>query len=183
MRALGIDCSLRACAVCLLPAPWFANGVADWSMVETATFGYRLAAAADENERASRLLDVAGKVKLFARRHDADVAVLEQYAFGMRSSIAPALGEVGGCVKVGLLAEGVDLASPVSVAAARKAMLGFVPRNRKGMPRIDPKEPVQQFLRDMGAPFADNPDECDAFCVANWLLAERGFCFVGMRAA
>lgn len=180
MRALGVDCSLRACAVCLLPANWFANGVADWSVVKTMTVGYGLKGN-DENARAARLLEIAGAVRIFARTHDADVAVLEQYAFA-QANRATALGEIGGTVKVGLYCEGVEL-TVANIGSARKALLGYVPRNRRGMPRINPKEPVQQFLRDMGAPFAENPDECDAFCVANWLLAERGFCFVGMRAA
>jgi Holliday junction resolvasome RuvABC endonuclease subunit len=174
MRALGVDVSLRGTGLCLLPAGWFARGKPDWSVVKTETIGYGLNLDATENERAKRLLHIAGAVKLFARRYDADHAVIEQYAFSKRGAHTRAIGEVGGCVRVGLHAEGVDL-HVATASEVRKCLLGHNPTKLV-------KVPVQRFLKRMGAPFADRPDECDAFALANWFLGEQGFCFVGMAA-
>lgn len=176
MRALGVDISLRGTGLCLLPANWFAHGQADWSVVHTATIGYGLSLDATENERAKRLLHIAGAVKLFARRYDADHACIEQYAFQKREAHIRAVGEVGGCIRVGLYAERVELHC-ATAAQVRSRLLGFVPTGKAS------KKPVQQFLKDLRAPFADKSDECDAFALANWFLGERGFCFVGMGAA
>lgn len=173
MRALGVDVSLRGTGLCLLPANWYAHGQPDWSVVKTDTIGYGLTLDASENERAKRLLHIAGAVKLFARRFDADHAVIEQYAFSKRGAHTRAIGEVGGCVRVGLYAERVEL----HVATASEVRLRLLGRDPGG------KDPVQKFLKRMGAPFADKPDECDAFALSNWFLGERGFCFVGMGVA
>lgn len=179
MRVLGVDVSLRGTGLCLLPANWYARGKPDWSVVRTDTIGYGLTVDASENDRAKRLLHIAGAVKLFARRYDADHACIEQYAFSKRGNQVRALAEIGGCVRVGLFAERVDLHS-ATVSEVRKLLLGHNPGSKTGT--ANPKVPVQRFLRELGAPFADKPDECDAFALANWLLGERGFCFVGMAA-
>lgn len=176
MRALGVDISLRGTGLCLLPANWYAHGRPDWSVVKTDTIGYGLKLDATENERAKRLLHIAGAVKLFARRYDADHACIEQYAFRKREAHVRAIGEVGGCVRVGLYAERVEL-HVATAAAVRSRLLGYVPIGKHA------KKPVRQFLKDLGAPFADDPDRCDAFALANWFLGERGFCFVGMGQA
>ena len=42
---------------------------------------------------------------------------------------------------------------------------------------------VQAQLRDMGAPFWQRNDECDAFVIANHFLSEQGFQFVGVKGA
>lgn len=176
MRALGVDVSLRGTGLCLLPANWYAHGKPDWSVVKTTTIGYGLTLDATENERAKRLLHIAGAVKLFARRYDADHAIIEQYAFSKKGAHTRAIGEVGGCVRVGLFAERVDLHVATS-SEVRVRLLGSLPPAAK-----NPKLPVQRFLRELGAPFAEKPDECDAFALANWFLGEQGFCFVGMAA-
>lgn len=176
MRVLGVDISLRGTGLCLLPAGWFVHGRPDWSVVKTVTVGYGLGLDVSENERAKRLLHIAGAVKLFARRYDADHACIEQYAFAKREAHIRAVGEVGGCVRVGLYAEKVEL-HVATAAQVRSRLLGYVPTGKAS------KAPVQEFLREMGAPFADKPDECDAFALANWFLGERGFCFVGLGVA
>jgi Holliday junction resolvasome RuvABC endonuclease subunit len=175
MRALGVDVSLRGTGLCLLPANWYTRGQADWSVVKTVTIGYGLAQDADENTRADRLLHIAGAVKLFARRYDADHATLEQYAFSKQHANMRAIAEVTGCIKAGLHAEQLTLHTATS-NEVRSRLLGYVPKGKQV------KKPVQQFLRDLRAPFAELPDECDAFALANWFLGERGFCFVGMAA-
>lgn len=176
MRVLGVDVSLRGTGLCLLPANWYAHGRADWSVVKTTTIGYGLTVDASENEQARRLLHIAGGVKLFARRFDADYACLEQYAFAKKQKHIRAVAEACGCIRVGLYAERVELYT-ATVAQARSRLLGYVPTGKNS------KKPVQAFLRELGAPFANNPDECDAFAQANWFLGEQGFCFVGMGAA
>lgn len=175
MRVLGIDLSLTACGVCVLPDNWAAGGVCDWSAVRTCTFGMTLHNDATETERAKRLQYLTDCVTGCALDLSADVAVFEQYAFDRSGRGQRPLAELGGCVRLELHRHGFEL--HVAIAnAARKTFLGKLPRG-KGVV----KSFVQAQLRDMGAPFWQRNDECDAFVIANHFLSEQGFQFVGVK--
>ena len=177
VRVLGIDLSLTACGVCVLPDNWAAGGVCDWSAVRTCTFGRALPKDATETERAKRLEYLTDCVANCALDLSADVAVFEQYAFNQRGAQGRAVAEAGGCMRLELHRHGFEL-HVVVVTAARKTFLGELPRSK------DTQKPaVQAQLRDMGAPFWRRPDECDAFVIANHFLSEQGFQFVGVKGA
>jgi Holliday junction resolvasome RuvABC endonuclease subunit len=166
---LGIDLSLRGTGLVALPADWSL----DWSRVAFETIGHPLRRDASEADRIGRLVRLSAEVVRFAGEHGATHAVLEQYAFGQHGAQARAIAELGGVVKV-LLAErsGLEVAT-VPASAARKLLLGRVPR-------AGAKQVVADVLREMGAPFR-TVDEADGFAVANWQIAELGFAAVTLQ--
>lgn len=176
MRILGVDVSLNACGLCVLPDNWAAGGRFDWSEVKTDTVGRKLSRDAGESLRAGRLDYLAAAVALFARKHDADVAVFEQYAFNRADSNARAIAEAGGCIRLELHRMGIELHVAVA-SSARKTLLGKLPRGKGVL-----KPAVQRTLRDMGAPFWQDDNRCDALVVANHYLSVAGFGFVGVAA-
>ena len=172
-RALGIDLSVSRTGLCLLPAGWCANGRLDWSMVLTAVVpGNELPRSAGQDVRAKRLQEVRDAILDRTDHWDAAVAGFEQYAFRARGFGAHDIAEVGGAVKVALHHRGIQLHS-FAQSTVRKTLLGKLPRRGA-------KQWVQAHCRDIGAPFWQDPDVCDAFAVANHLLSVLGFRFVGM---
>lgn len=157
---LGVDVSLKACAVIACPLDW----AGDWSRVRTLVTGRTLPRSAGDLAKVRRLEDIAGKVVAFARGNGAQVAWIESYAFGL-SSCAHSLGEAGGVLRVELHRAGIAFhTAPIS--SARKLLLGALPRS-------DGKAKVQEALARCGCPF-ETADECDAFAALNWGLREAG---------
>lgn len=172
MIVLGLDLSLTCTGMIAVSCDW--GG--DFSRCTVSTAGRGLAKDASETERAHRVAQIRDAVRHFATRTGATTAVREQYAMGGMGMLgaAYALGELGGLVRDALLELGLELEA-VAPASARK-LLGKQPR--KGG-----KIWAAQRLVEMGAPRAWPMDCLDAFCVANWKLAELGAGLLAPEAA
>lgn len=161
--ALGCDLSLRAAAFVAVPTDW--NG--DFSRVARHHVGHSLPKDVPEMRRIGRLHQIAAETVAFAERHGARSAVIEHYAFGAKFE-RERLGEIGGAVKLALVAQaGIDAVETVASGTARKLLLGKVPKE-------DPKAHVREFLRAHGMPPVWSDDEMDAFVVLNWWMHRAG---------
>jgi hypothetical protein len=168
---LGIDLGTRACAAVACPTDWDGQ----WTRVRSLVVGEPLRRNATDTERARRTETIAARLVAFARETGASVALVESYAYGMRTA-AHTLGEIGGVVRLELVRAGLDVRT-VNMGSARKLLLGKVPRSDAGTA-------CYTALRAAGARF-ETADEAAAFTVANATLAELGaYCFAqGERAA
>jgi hypothetical protein len=168
---VGVDLSARGTALVAAPSDWDGQ----WSRMRTLVVGRALGRQASDAERALRCRAIAAQSVEFCRMVGAELACFEGYAFNQRSA-AHTLAEVGGVVRLALVEAGFGI-STVAMQSARKLLLGKVPRR-------DPKPAVEAALRAAGAPLHWGPDEIDAACVLNWLMAEHGgFCFAQTEAA
>ena len=91
---LGLDLSLTCTGLCALPLDW---GL-DWARVEVGSFGKSLRRDATEGERAHRVSSVMEWVMDELSHYQAQLVVIEEYAFSRIQSQAHALGELGGVV-------------------------------------------------------------------------------------
>lgn len=154
---LGIDASLSACGLVIVPTDWGCN----WSRVRSETIGWHLPVGSTTAQRIDRLAFIATRAVEFAREHGVTIAAIESYPFG-KVTAAHALGEASGAIKVALRAEGIEvLVAPIS--QARKLLLGHLPRSGA-------KLAVRDYLIAHGSTLR-TVDECDAFAAANWGLA------------
>ena len=101
----------------------------------------------------------------FAISHQVFHCYVEDYAFSRRSSSVTKLAELGGHARCEFLSYGRVL-TPVPASAARKLLLGKLPRK-------DAKVAVQAALYGADA-LLNNDNECNAFAVANFGLSEQG---------
>ena len=175
MRVLGIDLSLRATGLVLLPDGWIGPDGCDWSEVRYATIGESLKIGASETARIGRVDRLAIDIVHTARLWNPTHCVLEQYAFRADKQ-AYARAELGGCVKRDLFNAGFAV-DAVHSSTARKTLLGKLPRGKGVL-----KPTVQIRLREMDAPFWRDDNQCDAFVVANHWLSAHGAQFVGVAA-
>lgn len=158
---LGLDLSLRGLGMVAVPAFW--RG--DWARIARRTVGHPLPKDATEADRIGRLVRLSGEVVAFGRAQGCTHAVVEQYAFTSRNAHSHALGELGGAVKVAIVAKmPVETVPP---ASARKLLLGKLPRR-------DVKAAVRAHLTAIGMPASWTDDEADAWVAANWVLAGIG---------
>jgi len=161
---LGIDLGTRACAAVVCPTDW--DG--EWKRVRSLVVGAPLRRDSTDTERARRTETIAVKLVAFARETGASIALVESYAYGMRTS-AHTLGELGGVVRLELVRAGLDVRT-AQMSTARKLLLGKVPRSDASMA-------CYTALRAAGAPFG-TADEAAAFCAVNLGLSELGgYCF------
>ncbi|MEX2439706.1 MAG: hypothetical protein WD739_07475 [Actinomycetota bacterium] len=100
MKVVGLDLSLRA------------TGIADWS--GTRTIGSRLRGVERLSELEQVIVDACA---------DADLVVLENYAFSARSAHAHELGELGGVIRLGLWREQIHYVD-VAPATLKKFATG-----------------------------------------------------------
>jgi hypothetical protein len=157
---LGIDLGTRACAAVACPTDWDGQ----WSRVRSIVVGEPLRRNATDTERARRTETIAARLVAFARETGASLALVESYAYGLRTA-AHTLGELGGVVRLELVRAGLDVRT-VNMGSARKLLLGKVPR-------IGAKLAVFDALRAAGAPFICL-DTADAFAAANLVLSDCG---------
>jgi Holliday junction resolvasome RuvABC endonuclease subunit len=165
---LGLDLSPTASAAIVVPLDW--GG--DWRRIARLTVGESLPRDASDAARARRCESIATGLVAFARAHGVTVCWIEGYAFS-RADQAHTIAEVAGVVRLELFRAGIEIRT-VSASAARKLLLGKVPRS-------DAKAAVYRALRAAGAP-VETFDEADALAVANFGLSELG-CFSFMLAA
>lgn len=159
MNVMGLDLSLSAAGFVAVPSDW--GG--DWTRIARHHVGHSLPRDATELRRVGRLHQITSEGIMFAKRHGCSAAVFEHYAFGTKFE-RERLGEVGGAMKLGLVAQAgiVDFESK-SAGTARKLLMGKCPTK-------DAKAHVREFLLGHGMPRVWTDDEMDAFVVANWWL-------------
>jgi hypothetical protein len=175
----GLDLSLRASALALVPLDW-APGL-DWRRVIVRTAGESLEETASASELARRTIGIAEAIVACLYTHDVTKVWIEDYAYGKGDARSHQLGELGGVVKAALYREGIEFATVV--ASSARANLGkfSAPRRPKGAPKLPKhlrppslKEQVHAALRTMGAPADWTGDELDALVVANHGALEGG---------
>lgn len=165
MIAIGLDLSLRSTGCVAVPSSFAAD--LDWSTVR-----HRLVTSdampngASVRERTGRLLAIAATITKWIQSGPVDVIGIEEQAFRQGFAHSREIGELSGIVKAELLALDLPLVM-VTASAARKTLLGSVPRSGA-------KDAVRALLRRMGAGWKDS-DRCDAFAVANHALSESGW--------
>ena len=166
-HVVGIDLSLRAAAACAIPSPWDH----DLEKIRMLKAGYALDTTSTAKERVERIAQLAHDISVFCLNVKAFRVGIEDYAFSKSSAHQHQTFEAGGALKVAVL-ELLDLAIyPVTAATARKTLLGVVPRLGAGKT----KPWVVRNVRRLGGPAAGwTDDECDAFVVANRVLADAG---------
>lgn len=163
---MGLDLSLRASGVVIIPEGWIS---CDWNALASCVVGVDVERGkeATEADRISRLLFIADSIVEIARERGVTHVFVERYAFA-KAWQSHQLGELGGVVKA-RLAERLGLyPQPVSVASARKLLMGTLPRKTKKV-----KDVIRDMLFQAGVDFP-TLDESDAFVVANYGLAETG---------
>lgn len=165
---LGLDLSTRCAAAVAVPLGW---NLEFWK-VRTLVVGEPLGRSATDAERARRNAEIAMQIVAFTLDYGCSVAWFESYAFAARTAHAHSLGEVGGVVRHELVRAGVEIRT-ANVSTARKLLLGKIPRGKGAA-----KNAVAEALRAAGASFR-TLDESDAFCCANFGLAEAGLPFFG----
>lgn len=166
-HVVGIDLSLRAAAACALPFPWDH----DLGKVRMLKAGYALNQQSTAKEKAQRIAQLAHDISLFCLNVKARRIGIEDYAYSASSAHQHQTFECGGVVKDRVL-ELLDLeVHAITAAAARKTLLGVVPRLGRGQT----KPWVIRNVKRLGGPTAEwTDDECDAFVVANRVLADAG---------
>lgn len=160
---VGLDLSLRSAAAVALPID-FHDGLR-WDRVRHVSSGYPLPKTASELQRAGRIRTVRDDVLTFVRGTDATEVWMEEMAFSRSGAMAREIAGMTWVVRLVLMDAGYTL-RVVTASAARKVFLGHA---RKGA-----KQLAQQALSDIGAPFADCDDTCDAFVIANYAASELG---------
>jgi Holliday junction resolvasome RuvABC endonuclease subunit len=158
---LGLDLSLRRPAAVVIPHSWELGA---WN--DLARLSFEPEEPKSDRERYMRIGGIVTRMIAFAREHGATYAGVEDYAFSKSSSSVTKLAELGGHARVEFLHRMGLVLRPVVASQARRQLLGALPRK-------DAKLAVQVALWSAGAPFA-NDDECDAFCVASFMLTEVG---------
>lgn len=163
MNVMGLDLSLSAAGFVAVPSDWHG----DWSRIARHHVGHSLPRDATELRRVGRLHQITSEGIMFAKRHGCSAAVFEHYAFGTKFE-RERLGEVGGAMKLGLVAQAgiVDFESKPA-STARKLLMGACPAK-------DAKAHVREHLLGLGMPRVWTDDEMDAFVMANWWLSEHG---------
>jgi Holliday junction resolvasome RuvABC endonuclease subunit len=136
---LGIDLGTRACAAVACPTDWDGQ----WDRVRSLVVGEPLRRDATDTERARRTETIATRLVAFAREHGATLAVIESYAYGMRTA-AHTLGELGGVVRLELVRAGLDVRT-VNMGSARKLLLGNGGRERRQIAGREPPPSPRSF--------------------------------------
>ncbi len=163
---MGLDLSLRRSAVCFIPGDWevFVHGEVNWGALKTMTVGQDLKKDSSPEEKADRLVKIAGSISEWIS--ETSVVFVEDYAYGMAGQSGMMLGELGGAVKYALRYDVKLGVRPVNQSTARKFLLGKLPQK-------DRAAVVVAQLEEWGCPFATS-DEKDAFTIANYGRTELG---------
>lgn len=161
---VGLDLSLTSAGVAALPMNWDC----DPSRVRVETVKHCHPEHANDDDRGQRLATHARRVLAVARA----LAGQEPICWGIESlpthnahALVP-LAELAGAVRM-LLSDAGARVLTVPQASARKLLLGKLPRK-------DVKEIVRQTVVSFAGCGHWQPDEVDAFVVANWLASECG---------
>jgi len=162
MNILAIDLSLRGCGIIVLPTNWGGH----WHNIHHQTIGEKLGNDATPQQKLGRLVRISSEILAIAEMFRPDHAVVEHYSFNARGHHMD-LGELGGVVKHQLATKLGLVAQPVVASAARKVIMGSVPR--KGA-----KDATLAYLRKIGMPLEWTDDEADAFVVANYASSALG---------
>jgi len=166
-HVVGIDLSLRAAAAVAIPLPWDH----DLGKVKTFKAGYALTERATSKERVQRIAQLGKEIAGFCLKMRTQRVGIEDYAYSAKSAHQHQTFECGGHLKVEIL-ELLDLeVHTIAASSARKTLLGVVPRLGQGQT----KPWVVRNVKRLGGPTeAWTDDECDAFVVANRVLADAG---------
>jgi Holliday junction resolvasome RuvABC endonuclease subunit len=158
---MGLDLSLRQSAWCVIPPNWRGN----WGDLHTGCAGASLKKDATPLQQVERLDFIVNEIAIAIKNHSVDCMYIEQYAFAATGQVFM-LGELGGSVKLDIYRKTAMPCTPVIASSARKLIFGKCPQ--KGA-----KAWAQARLKEMGAKFGTE-DEADAFCVANYGVADCG---------
>jgi Holliday junction resolvasome RuvABC endonuclease subunit len=172
--AIGLDLSLCSTGCVAVPSSFAAD--TDWTTVRhRLVTSAALPNGASVRERTGRLLAIAATITKWIQAGPVDVIAIEEQAFRQGLAHSREIGELSGIVKAELLALDLPIVM-VTASAARKTLLGTVPRSGA-------KDAVAATLRKMGAPWTDT-DRSDAFAVANHVIGEHGApCVMAGRVA
>lgn len=167
----GLDLSLRATGIALVPFDW-APGL-DWRRVIVRQAGLALTADAEAASVTWRTIAIAEAVLKLLRGYDVLSVWVEEYSFSKGDARSHQLGELGGVMKAELYKAGYSFGSVFSNTA--RAHLGKFSRGKKGEAKRPPiKDQVRAALRSLGAPADWTKDEADAFVIGNGALIKLG---------
>lgn len=169
MIVLGLDLSLRATGIVVVPVGW---GL-DFKNVYASHAGLSVPKKSPPSQYAKRLILIRDTVRSVVRSYKPTIAVIENYAFGAVWS-ACEIGELGGVIKTMLHEEKIPFQLVMPSSARR--LLGK-------QPKAGSKEWAAAKLYAAGAPRLWTDAELDAFVVANWHLAEHGAALILTEAA
>lgn len=168
---VGLDLSLRATGVALVPFDW-APGL-QWDRVIVRQAGVDLTADAEAASVTWRTIAITEAVLKLLKSFDVLSVWVEEYSFSRGDARSHQLGELGGVMKAELYRAGYSFGSIFSNTA--RAHLGKFSRGKKGQPKPPPlKAQVHTALRAMGAPTDWTKDEYDALVIANAALINLG---------
>lgn len=174
---LGLDLSLTASAIVVLPTRWQPG---TWSLrtfvIKTKHVPSTMPSHYIRRHQMERLDSISRFLLDAAKKTNATHVFVEDYAFAAKQTSGRAVAELGGVVKHAFWQEGLDVI-PMNMASARKTLLGHVPAKRTS--GIAVKDYVNHALSKMGARF-ESMDEGDAFVVANAGRAQLGLSHVGV---
>ncbi len=163
---VGLDLSLTRSAACFIPADWepFLHGEVNWGALRTMTVGHPLKKDASPEEKADRLMRIAGSISEWIS--ETSVVAIEDYAYGLSGNSGMMLGELGGAVKYALWCDLKIGVQVVNQSTARKFLLGKLPPRDRAMV-------VVAQLEEWGCPF-ETVDAKDAFVIASYYRTELG---------
>lgn len=166
----GLDLSLRATGIALVPFDW-APGL-DWRRVIVRQAGLPLAADAEAASVTWRTIAITEAVLKLLKGYDVLSVWVEEYSFSRGDARSHQLGELGGVMKAELYRAGYSFGSIFSNTA--RAHIGKFSRGKKGEGKPPVKSQVHAALRALGAPADWTKDELDSFVVANAALIKLG---------
>ena len=164
----GMALSLESSAAVAVPdelARMLGSAVG-WPYVPVVTAGSKLRKTADNAARCARIARIAADMVAFAGEHRPASVWIEEVAFGKNSPGAKENAGLAWAVRIGLWQAGYHV-NLVPASQARKVFCGV-----GGGDGI--KAAIQEACRQIGAPFAEQGDCCDAFVVANFGLSAQG---------
>ncbi len=177
MIVMGIDLSLAMTGLAVLPDTFASAAGLDWSGVGWGTVADDEDKPQNERERIARLIRLSSEIVDAAENSGASHCIFEEHAFSQTHQVYPR-GELAGVVKYRLTQAGI-IVEAKHASSARKTLLGKCPR--KGG-----KAAAAAHCRQLEVPWTSVKvshgygDICDAFVMANHLLAELGRPFAGM---
>jgi len=158
-----LDLSLRSPGAVVVGTDW---GL-EWRRVMAfeAPPDLSLPADASDEDRVARMRSICR----WARTMPCDIVAMERIAYAKNTSAASEMAGLWWAVRAAMSNNGTPVRT-IAVNQAR-ALLGKAPK-------AQPKVWAHRILYDAGAPRSWGGDTCDAFLVANVLLAEEGVALI-----
>jgi hypothetical protein len=171
---VGFDLSLTAPAAVALPRDWRPG---DWKRVHAWKLNPKPPKGDDTVGQCRRYRAIADWAEMVIfdlikwAKPKSTTLFVEAYGFSRNNASASRIQESGGIVKLAVFERHGETMTTVTTSEARKLLVGFHPTR----PSYEPKVVVQDALFNIGkAPKTWDDNECDAFAVANFGLAEMG---------